>query len=305
MDTTLVILAAGLSSRFGSGSPKQVAAVGRNGEIIADYSVFDAIRAGFTKIVYVIREDLKEAFVENVSSKIKVDGVEVVLAFQKMDDVPQGFSAVEREKPWGTAHALWAARHVVNEPMMMIHGDDFYGADVYGTVNNFLRDPSNGEFDYAMGGYRLENTLSPMGGVSRGVCVVKDGLMTDMRETHKIRMYPDGIAYPDPADEEQERLIYLPGSSIVSMGAFAFKPSIFGEIEKDFVEFLGKNPQNPKTELWMTGVVSKLLTSGKATMKVLETTGKWFGVTYQEDKPAVVAAIADLVEQGVYPDKLF
>ena len=301
MNTTLVILAAGLGSRFGGGSAKQVSAVGRSGEIIADYSVFDAIRAGFTKIVYVIKEDMEEAFVKNVSSKIK--GAEVVLAFQKMDDLPAGYSVSGREKPWGTAHALWAARHVVNEPMMMIHGDDFYGADVYKAVNNFLRDKSLGEFDYAMGGYRLENTLSPMGGVSRGICVVNNGKMTDMRETHKIRMYPDGIAYPDPANEE--RLIFLPGSSIVSMGAFAFKPSIFTEIEKDFVDFLSQNPQNPKAELLMPDVVSKLLTTGKATMQVLETTGKWFGVTYQEDKPAVVQAIADLVEQGVYPEKLF
>jgi len=298
MNTTLVILAAGLGSRFGGGSAKQVAAVGKNGEIIADFSVFDAIRAGFTKIVYVIKKDMEEAFVENISSKIK--GAEVALAFQELDDLPPGFAVAGRERPWGTAHALWAARHVVNEPMMMIHGDDFYGADAFRVVNAFLQN-SAGDFEYGMCGYRLENTLSPMGGVSRGVCSVQNGRLTNMRETHQIRLHPDGIAYPD----DSGKLVYLPGSSIVSMGAFAYKPSIFAEIEKDFALFLSKKTQSPKAELLMTDCVSNLITTGKATMQVLETTGKWFGVTYQEDKPAVVAAIADLVKQGVYPERLF
>lgn len=298
METTLVVLAAGLGSRFGGGSAKQVAALGKNGEILADYSVFDAIRGGFTKIVYVIKEEMEEAFVKNVSSKIR--GAEVSIVFQKNDDLPKGFSAQGRERPWGTAHALWAARYVVHNPFMMIHGDDFYGADIYGTVNKFLNDKNNGEFAYAMGGYFLENTLSANGGVSRGVCAARDGYLTNIRETHKIERRPEGIAYP-----EGDGFKYLPGSTIVSMGAFAFKPSIFAAIEEDFVDFLSKNPQNPAGECLVPEVVSGMINRGKATVKVLETAGKWFGVTYQEDKEVVQKAIADLVAQGEYPERLF
>lgn len=298
MDTTLVILAAGLSSRFGGGSTKQVAAVGPNGEIIADYLVFDAIRGGFTKIVYVIKEDMEENFVKNVSSKIK--GAEVVLAFQKMDDLPTGFDLWAREKPWGTAHALWAARHAVDEPMMLVHCDDFYGADIFATVNNFLSDPENGDFDYAVGGYRLENTLSENGGVNRGVCAVKNGFLAGMEEIREIQRRPEGIAYP-----AEGGLKYLPGSAIVSMGAFAFKPSIFAAIEADFAQFLSKNAKNPTVEFYLTSVVGDILQRGEATMKVLEAKARWFGVTFPEDKAAVVEAIAGLIKQGEYPQKLF
>jgi len=299
MDTTLVILAAGMGSRFGGGSAKQVARLGKHGEILADYSVYDAIRAGFTKIVYVIKDDMEEAFVENVSSKIK--GAKVELAFQRMDDLPQGFAPpAGREKPWGTAHALWAARHAVNEPFMMTQADDFYGADMYVSTYNFLTDTANGDFDYAMGGYRLENTLSGHGGVSRGVCMAKDGYLVEMRETYQIQQRPEGIAYP--ADSGYK---YLPGSTLVSMGAFAFKPTVFDAIEKGFAEFLSENQLNPKAEYYATAFVNDIVADGKATMKILETDGKWLGVTYQEDKEIVEKALWSLIEQGEYPERLF
>jgi len=293
------VLAAGLGSRFGGGSAKQVARLGKHGEILADFSAFDAIRAGFTKIVFVIKDDMEEVFVENVSSKIK--GAEVALAFQRISDLPPGFAVPDgREKPWGTAHALWAARHAVNEPFMMIHADDFYGADIYKSARNFLTDDANGDFDYAMGGYRLENTLSDHGGVSRGVCTVRDGYLTDVAETLEIQRRPDGIAYP-----ASDSFKYLPGSTIVSMGAFAFKPTIFAEIEKAFTEFLKQNQQNLRAELFATALVSGLIASGTATVKILETHDQWLGVTYQEDKDRVQNAIWQLIEQGKYPEKLF
>jgi NDP-sugar pyrophosphorylase family protein len=299
LKTTLVVLAAGLGSRFGGGSAKQVARLGKHGEIMADFSAYDAIRAGFTKIVYVIKDDMEEAFIENVTSKIK--GAEVGLAFQRIDDLPPGFTAPpDRERPWGTAHALWAARHIVNEPLMMIHADDFYGADVYKLIHDFLTDDANGDFDYAMGGYRLENTLSDHGGVSRGVCGVKDGYLTDVSETLQIRRLPDGIAYPDG-----DIFKYLPGSTIVSMGAFAFKPTVFAEIEKSFVNFLAKNQQNPKAELFASVFVGNLIKDAIATVKILETHDQWLGVTYKEDKELVQNAIWKLIEQGKYPEKLF
>jgi len=298
MHTTLVILAAGLGSRFGGGSAKQVTVLGKHGEIMADYSVYDAIKGGFTKIVYVIKPEMEQAFIENVSSKIK--GAEVALAFQSIDDLPPGFSPQGREKPWGTAHAVWAARNVVNEPFMMIHADDFYGADIYAGINKFLRDKNNGDFDYAMGGYYLQKTLSSHGGVSRGVCSVANGYVTDVRETHKIERRHDGIAYPDGDDWK-----YLPGSTIVSMGAFAFKPTIFDAIDKKLIEFLQTNPQNSKAELLMPDVVSSLITSKTATVKVIESKSQWLGVTYKEDTEIVQKAIADLTADGQYPEKLF
>ena len=298
-NTTLVVLAAGLGSRFGGGSAKQVARLGRHGEILADFSAYDAIRAGFTKIVYVIKDDMEEAFVENVSSKIK--GAEVALAFQCINDLPTGFTLpAGREKPWGTAHAVWAARHAVNEPFMMIHADDFYGADIYKSIHGFLTGGAGGDFDYAMGGYRLENTLSDHGGVSRGVCATKDGYLTDVVETLEIQKRPEGIAYP--ADGGYK---YLPGSTIVSMGAFAFKPTVFNEIEKSFAEFLAENQQNPKAELFATAFVSNLIAGRIATVKVIETKDQWLGVTYQEDQERVQKAIWELIEQGKYPEKLF
>jgi len=265
---------------------------------MADYSVYDAIKGGFDKIVYIIKPEMKDSFIKNVSSKIK--GAEVALAYQSMDDLPGGFEANGREKPWGTAHAVWAARDVVNEPFMMIHADDFYGADIYAGINKFLRDTAAADFEYAMGGYYLQNTLSGHGGVSRGVCAAKDGYLTDITETHKIQRRHDGIAYPVGTDWK-----YLPGSTIVSMGAFAFKPTIFDVIEADLTGFLQANPQNTKAEILIPDVVSGLVTSRKASVKVIEAQGQWLGVTYQEDTPIVQKAIADLTAAGHYPEKLF
>ena len=299
LNTTLVVLAAGLGSRFGGGSAKQVARLGKHGEILADFSAYDAIQAGFTKIVYIIKDDMKDAFIENVSSKI--NGAEVGLAFQRIDDLPAGFTLpAGREKPWGTAHALWAARNEVNEPFMMIHADDFYGDSIYKSIHSFLTDTASEDYSYAMGGYRLENTLSDHGGVNRGVCTAKDGYLVEVLETMQIERRPDGIAYPSG-----DGFKYLPGSSIVSMGAFAFKPTVFDELEKDFVEFLKKDRETPKAEFIATAFVSKLIAEQKATVKVIETEDQWLGVTYQEDQERAQKAIWELMAQGKYPEKLF
>ena len=298
MKTSLVILAAGLGSRFGGGSAKQVAALGKHGEIMTDYSVYDAIRGGFDKIVYIIKPEMKESFTANVTSKIK--GAEVVLAYQGLDNLPEGFSAGARQKPWGTAHALWSAAEAVHEPFMMIHCDDFYGPEIFASINKFLRQTADAPWEYAMGGYALENTLSDHGGVSRGVCDVENGFVTDVTETHKIERRHDGIAYP--AGNEWK---YLPGSSVVSMGAFAFKPTIFGALEKELTAFLQTSPQQTSAELPLTDVVSTILTGGQASIKVIDANSQWFGMTYQEDIPIVQAAIQELVAKGVYPEKLF
>jgi len=299
VNTTLVVLAAGLGSRFGGGSAKQVARLGKHGEILADFSAHDAITAGFTKIVYIIKEGMQDAFAENVTSKIK--GIKTEIAFQALEDLPPGFTLnPDRQRPWGTAHALWAARHAVSEPFMMIHADDFYGDYIYKAINRFLTE-SSGNFEYAMGGYRLENTLSDHGGVSRGVCAADaDGYLTNVQETHNIHRRPDGIAYPDGDDFK-----YLPGSAIASMGAFAFKPTVFKEIEKFFVNFLQKNQDNPKAELLATDMVGSLITNKIATVKVIETADQWLGVTYQEDQERVQKAIWELINQGKYPERLF
>ena len=299
MNTTLVILAAGLGSRFGGGSAKQMAAAGKYGEIIADFSVYDAIRAGFNKIVYVIKRDMEPAFTEKVASKIK--GAEVVLAFQDMDDLPAPFTVpAAREKPWGTAHALLAARSVINEPFMVINADDFYGRDIYVAMYDFLADNTKTDFEYALAGYRLENTVSEHGSVTRGICRVEDGYLKDIDETSEIEKRHDGIGYATEGGFK-----YLSGSTPVSMNAFGFRPSIFTEIEKGFAYFLEKNMQNLKSEYYLPGAVKELINSGVATVKVLPAAGQWYGFTYREDQEIVQKALARMVEQGEYPERLF
>jgi len=299
MNTTLVILAAGLSSRFGGGGAKQMAAAGKHGEIIADFSVYDAIRAGFDKIVYVIKRDMEPAFTEKVASKIK--GAEVVLVFQDMDDLPVPFTVpVGREKPWGTAHALLVTRSVINEPFMVINADDLYGRDIYAAMHDFLADKTKTDFEYALAGYRLENTVSEHGSANRGICRVENGYLVDIDETIGIEKRHDGIGY-----NTEDGFKYLPGSTPVSMNAFAFRPSIFAEIEKGFTRFLGENMQNLKIEYYLTDVVKELINSGVATVKVLPAAGQWYGFTHREDQEIVQKAIARMVEQGEYPERLF
>ena len=299
MDTTLVILAAGLGTRFGGGSEKQLAAVGKHDEIMSDFSVYDAILGGFTKIVYVIKPDMEPMFTENIASKIK--GAKTFTAFQRIDDLPQGFSVPQgREKPWGTAHAMWAARHKVKEPFMVINADDYYGRSIYKAMNSFLRDEKKGNYDYAMGGYFLGNTVSEYGSVSRGICTLKNGFLEDVKEVKGIEKRPEGIGYI-----QDDVFHILPDDTPVSMNSFAFKPSIFTEFERVFTQFLADNSQNLTAECGMADIAKELIQRGAATMSVLPATDRWYGFTYKAEQEIVRKAIWSMIDQGIYPEKLF
>jgi UTP-glucose-1-phosphate uridylyltransferase len=259
MNTTLVILAAGLGSRYGG--LKQMETIGKHGEIIADFSVYDAMAAGFNKIVYVIKESMiDEGFEEKVTSKIK--GAKIEIAFQKTDDLPPGFEPnPKRERPWGTSHALWAARHVTNEPFMVISADDFYGRGVFESMHGFLTSGSSDSYAFAMPGHLLENTVSDHGSVSRAKCTVdtKTNHLTEIEEIRHITKTESGIGY-----ESDGKFIYLPNNTIVNMLVFGFTPAIFGEIEKGFAEFLRADPKTLDKEYFLNATVKSLIKSGLA-----------------------------------------
>ncbi len=297
---TLLVLAAGMGSRYGG--LKQMDPMGPNGETILDYSVFDAIRAGFGKVVFVIREDFAEAFKEGVgarfSSKIEID-----YAFQKLDDLPDGFSVpADREKPWGTAHAVRAARDVINEPFAVVNADDFYGANAYQTAADYLSQLSNDATNYAIVGYFLKNTLSDHGGVNRGICGVNpNGLLTDVEEIVDISRREDGRVTGTAIDESERE---VSEEDIVSMNFWCFTPAYFTQTEEHFSAFLSEHLNTPKSECYIPTVVDDFVDKGQATCKVLPTTSNWFGVTYPDDKPLVVEAVAALITNGEYPAQL-
>ena len=297
---TLLVLAAGMGSRYGG--LKQMDPMGPNGETILDYSVHDAIRAGFGKVVFVIREDFAEAFREGVGSRFS-DRIEIAYAFQKIDDLPNGIEVpAGREKPWGTAHAVRAARDVINEPFAVVNADDFYGANAYQTAADFLTTLANDSTDYAIVGYYLSNTLSEHGGVNRGICTVNDKqLLTKVEEVVNIsRKEGDVISGLDLDSKERE----VGEQDIVSMNFWCFSPAYFQQTETHFNEFLTEHINTPKSECYIPTVVDDFVAKGQATCKVLPTTSSWFGVTYPDDKPMVVAAVADLIKDGEYPSPL-
>ncbi|MCL2621083.1 MAG: NTP transferase domain-containing protein [Defluviitaleaceae bacterium] len=296
MNATLVVLAAGLGSRFGG--PKQITPIGRHGEIIADFSAYDAIRAGFNRIVFVakpaILQDLKD-----ITAKIK--DVPVEIALQTIDDLPSGFAVpADRERPWGTSHALWAARHTVKEPFMVISADDFYGRGVFSSMFQFLTTDKGGEYSFAMPGHKLYQTVSEHGSVSRAVCTTENGYLTKIQEMLKIEVRPEGIG-----NVCNDAFQILERDTIVNMLAFAFTPAIFDEIGKGFASFLQTNLDHPKAEYFLNSTVGKLINAGTATMKVLPVDDKWMGVTYQEDLAVAQKAIEEMIASGHYPEKLF
>jgi len=294
-----VILAAGLGSRFGGF--KQMAGLGPNGEMIADYSVYDAIKAGFTKLVYVIKREIEAEFIERVSSRIK--GIKVELCFQDAHDLPAGFSVPPaRKKPWGTSHALWAARHVVHEPFMVISVDDFYGRGVFASMHKFLAEEMGGpnSTNYAMPGHTLAKTVSDYGSVSRAVCTVENGYLTNVRELRKIEKKPEGIGHDVFGTFE-----IIPDDTIVNMLVFGFSPRIFTAIEEGFADFFAAFPDAVEEEYFLNNVVKAQIHGGKATMRVLPVADTWMGITYPEDLQICKIAIADLVAQRAYPTPLF
>ena len=295
MQPTLLVLAAGMGSRYGG--LKQMDGVGPHGEAILDYSVMDALKAGFGKVVFVIRhsfaDDFKKIFNEqHWNNRIKVEYV-----FQELDMLPAGFNVPDgREKPWGTNHAVLMAKEAIHEPFAIINADDFYGSDAFRVMADYLRTLEGKKGEYCMVGYRLENTLSENGSVSRGVCQVSDeGLLIGMTERTSIARTPDGIAYTD--DEGSHP---LPADATVSMNLFGFTPDYFVESEKLFVDFLKERGNELKSEYYIPLAVNTFIANGYATMRVLKTTAKWFGVTYKEDRPAVVARLKALHEAGEY-----
>jgi len=298
MKPTLVILAAGMGSRYGG--LKQLDEVGPNGEAIIDYSLFDAIRAGFGKVVFIIRHDFEAAFKARFDHKLK-GKIEVEYVFQDLTDLPAGFSVPEgREKPWGTAHAIRSARNVVDTPFAAINADDFYGAEAYTTIAKFLTADVSTSL-YAMVGYRMDKTLSENGSVSRGLCVANsEGNLVDIDELTKITSETDGIFY-----YRDEKRIALKGDEIVSMNFWGFHPSLFNHLEVGFVKFLEDKGQELKSEFFIPMYVDELIKAEKAKVRILTSDASWFGVTYQEDKPIVKERIQQLIGEGRYPSSLW
>ena len=304
MKTALVIMAAGIGSRFGGGI-KQLAAVGPNGEIIMDYSIHDAIEAGFDKIVFIIRHDIEEAFKEAIGDRIEKIcaglGVEIDYAFQALENVPEGFSVPEgRSKPWGTGQAVLACKGIIKEPFAVINADDYYGVDAYRAMYEELqRLPRQGRA--TMVGYLLKNTVSANGTVSRGVCRVEDGWLRGIHETLKIQLFPDG-SIADVAEGQHRELA---PDTVVSMNFWGFMPSIFQELEAYFDHFLRcEAGDNIKAECLLPGMVGDLLEQGRLEVSVLHSADRWFGMTYHEDRQAVAAELQKLHAGGVYPPTL-
>ncbi len=299
MKPTLFVLAAGMGSRYGG--LKQIDGLGPNGETIMDYSVFDALRAGFGKIVFVIRKDFEEDFRRVVLSKY-ADKVPCEVCFQSVDKVPAGYSYnPERTKPWGTNHAVLMAKDIIKEPFAVINADDFYGKESFQILADYLKSIEGTTGNYAMVGYRVANTLSENGSVSRGVCATdENGYLTDVVERTKIENIGGNIVF---TEDGQDTL--LAPNTPVSMNMWGFTPEYFEFADAAFKEFLTNYGNEMKKEFYIPTVVNDLIRAGKATCKVLDTPSKWFGVTYAEDRPQVVMKINNLVHEGVYPEKLF
>jgi NDP-sugar pyrophosphorylase family protein len=298
MKPTLLILAAGMASRYGS--MKQIDGFGPNGETIIDYSIYDAIKAGFGKVVFIIKEEFVDSFKSIFEPKLK-GKIEIDYVFQNFDLKQYGIDQeIEREKPWGTGHAILAARKVINEPFCVINADDFYGLDAFEKMVNFLTEEVTGS-NYSMIGYEIAKTLSDFGAVSRGVCKVShDGYLEEIVERTKVLREGETVIY-----EEDDKQYPLALDTRVSMNFWGFTPEVFKLSEELFREFAISHQHSPKAEFFIPIIVETLLSSEGADFKVVPTDSKWFGVTYKEDKPVVQASIDQLIKDGVYPKNLW
>lgn len=291
--TTLLVMAAGMGSRFGG--LKQITPLGPHRKALLHYTVYDAVHAGFDKIVFVIRESFAREFKEFVG-KYSESMIETAYCYQEMDRLPGGMPPIDREKPWGTAHAIWCAKEVVREPFAALNADDFYGSDAFVKAHDFLTGEAD-DHEFGLVGYRMAATLSENGTVSRGVCKSDDHQhLTSVTECTKIGILPDGTI----KDEDSGRI--LDPNDLVSMNFWAFTPIVFDEIERQFVEFYSENKDNPKSEFYIPKVVDRIIKDKKADVKVLKTDAKWFGVTYKEDTPGVNAALSAFDKEGKYLD---
>ena len=291
-DITLLIMAAGMGSRYGG--LKQLDPVGPSGETIIDYSVYDAIRSGFNKIVFIIRKDFEKEFRSQITDKYR-DRVKVEFAFQDLNDLPQGFTCPEgRIKPWGTGHAILTASELIQEPFVAINGDDFYGYESFKIVADYYQGEGA---TFSMVAFQLDKTLSEFGGVTRGLCTVRTDLLDTVVETGDLMRTEDGIS--------SDREIELDGSEPVSMNVWGFTPDLFKHLKAMFIDFLEKEGSEMKSEYLIPTVVNNLIRSGQKQVHVLRTSSKWFGVTYKEDKPFVSQQIQELIDDDTYPKQLF
>lgn len=300
MKPTLYILAAGMGSRYGG--LKQLDGLGPSGETIMDYSVYDALRAGFGKIVFVIRHDFEQEFRDKIISRYE-GHVPIEVVFQDIDNLPEGFKAPEgRTKPWGTGHAVLMGKDVIREPFGVINADDYYGADGFRVLADFLKNAEGKKGEWCMVGFNISNTLSENGGVSRGYCQVdENGLLTSVTECHGIERRGDGLIQVDSEGKE----IPFPADAAVSMNMWGFTPDYFDYSEKAFIEFLREHGNELKSEFYIPTVVNDLIHAGKVTLKVEPTTSRWFGVTYAADRATTVAEFKKLTDAGLYPTPLF
>lgn len=309
MKPTLLVLAAGMGSRYGG--LKQMDGLGPNGETIIDYSIYDAVQAGFGKVVYIVREYFLEQFQQTVKEKYSnvkcVDGspLEFVFVTQELNKIPAEFTLnPERQKPWGTAHAVLMAKDVIKEPFVVINGDDFYGKDSFKIAAQWCQDHAESKGVYAIVGFELDHTLSESGGVSRGICHYdSDKQLTDVVEHLNIAKDEDGAVRGDNSITGEH--VELNGNDLCSMNMWGFTPDYFEKSEAIFKDFLKENIQELKKEYYIPYAIDVMIKSGEAKCDVLSTPSHWFGVTYKEDRPAVVAKFAELAEQGVYPSPLY
>lgn len=295
---TLLILAAGMGSRYGG--LKQMDSFGPNGETIIDYSLYDAINAGYGKIVFIIRDTFKQAFMDRFEPLLN-GRIQTEYVCQELTDLPEGFEYnFERTKPWGTAHAVWVGRHVIQEPFGVINADDFYGRQSFQQLAQFLTNDTSE--NYSLIGYKLDNTLSEHGHVNRGVCQVSpEGNLTGIEECVKIARDEAGISYPDA----EGKPVFLAPDTLVSMNMWGFKPSFMDYTGEVFSDFLKERGSEEKSELYIPTVIDVLIKRGTLDVKMIETDANWFGVTYPEDKPMVSQQIDDLLKDGVYPINLW
>lgn len=301
MKPTLFVLAAGMGSRYGG--LKQLDGLGPNGETIMDYSIFDAIRGGFGKIVFVIRKDFEEDFRKKIISKYE-NHIPVEVVFQSIDKLPEGFTCpAERVKPWGTNHAVLMGKEVIREPFAVINADDFYGRDSFAVIGKFLSElPEGAKNTYCMVGFRVGNTLSESGTVARGICSTDENRhLTTVVERTEIMRINGVVSYKD----ENGEWVGIEDNAPVSMNMWGFTPDYFNYSEEYFIDFLKENIDKPKAEYYIPLMVNKLINDGTATVEVLDTTSRWFGVTYAADRQGVVDKLQALADSGEYPSKLF
>lgn len=300
MKKTLVVLAAGIGSRYGG--LKQMDPIGPSGEFIVDYSVYDAIKAGFNHIVFVLRKEIEGVFNQTIGDRIS-SHVSVEYVFQEMFNIPEGyFLPVDRKKPWGTGHAVLMSSDVVDTPFAVINADDFYGRESYEALSRFMDETADDQSKYAMVGYKLEETLSDYGTVSRGICKVgQTSLLESIVERTGICRKDGQVQFEMDANQHG----YLSGKELVSMNIWGFKPSVFPFLKAGFADFLRINAKNNTAEYFLPTEINNLMTEKKISVKVLSTSSPWFGVTNPQDKPIVQTKIYSLIEQGVYPSKLW